>query len=63
MWLNQKQKDRAVLPKPKLIDYIGRFQKLFLNLVPTPKNSPKGPKNSPNGPEKVQNVVKSKTKS
>ena len=44
----------AVLPKPKLIEFIGMFQKWFLNLIPTPKNSPKGPKNSPEGPKKVQ---------
>ena len=29
MWPNLKQKVRAVLPKPKLIDYISRFQKCF----------------------------------
>ena len=29
MWPNLKQKVRAVLPKPKLIVYIGRFQKSF----------------------------------
>ena len=29
MWPNLKQKVRAVLPKPKLIDYIGRSQKSF----------------------------------
>ena len=27
IWRKWKQKDRAVLPKPKLIDYISRFQK------------------------------------
>ena len=29
MWPNVKQKVRAVLPKPKLIVYIGRSQKSF----------------------------------
>ena len=29
MWSNLRQKVRAVLPKPKLIDYISRFQKCF----------------------------------
>ena len=29
MWPNLKQKVRAVLPKPKLIVYIGRSQKSF----------------------------------
>ena len=29
MWPNLKQKVRAVLPKPKLIVYIGRSQKRF----------------------------------
>ena len=30
IWPNLKQKDRAVLPKQKLIVYISRFQKCFL---------------------------------
>ena len=30
IWPNQKQKDRAVLPKQELIVYISRFQKCFL---------------------------------
>ena len=29
IWPNQKQKDRAVLPKQKLIVYFSRFQKYF----------------------------------
>ena len=29
IWPKPKQKDRAVLPKPKLIDYLSRFQKCF----------------------------------
>ena len=29
MWPNLKQKVKAVLPKPKLIVYIGRSQKTF----------------------------------
>ena len=56
-----KKKDRAILPKPKLIDFIVSFQKLFLNMILTPKISPKGPKNSAKGPKKVQeapNVAK-----
>ena len=43
---NQKQKVRAVLPKPKLMVYIGRSQKNFLNLNPTPKIAPKHPKSA-----------------
>ena len=46
MWLNQKQKDIAVLPKPNLIVYIGRSQKMFLNLTLTPEIASKGPKKS-----------------
>ena len=41
-----KQKDRAVLPKPNLIVYLGRSQKRFLNLTSTPKKVPKGPKSA-----------------
>ena len=37
MWTNQKQKDGAVLPKAKLIVYIGRSQKKFLILTPNSK--------------------------
>ena len=29
IWLNLKQKDKAILPKQKLIVYISRFQKCF----------------------------------
>ena len=36
-----KNKDRAVIPKPKLIVYIDRFQNLF-ELQPKPKIAPKG---------------------
>ena len=51
---NQKQKDRAVLPKPKLIVYIDRSQKLFLNLIPIPKLALKDPKSV----KKAQNLTK-----
>ena len=51
MWENYKQKDRAVLPKPKLIVYFGRSQKKFLNLTPTPKIAPKGPKSAQKSPK------------
>ena len=39
MWPNLKQKVRAVLPKPKLIVYIGRSQKSFQN-GPQPYKKP-----------------------
>ena len=52
MWPIQKQKNRAVLPKPKLIDYIG--SKNVFEPDPDFKNNPKGQKNSPKGPKKVQ---------
>ena len=39
MWPNLKQKVRAVLPKPKLIVYIGRSQKSFWT-GPQPEKSP-----------------------
>ena len=43
IWPNEKQKDRAVLQKQKLIVYISRFQKCFW-AWPRPKNSPNGQK-------------------
>ena len=43
MWPNFKQKVRAVLPKPKLIVYIDRFQKGF-EPDPNHKKCPKGAK-------------------
>ena len=43
MWPNQKQYIRTVLPKLKLIVYIGKFQKVF-EPDPNPKNSPEEPK-------------------
>ena len=46
MWPNLKQKVRAVLPKPKLIVYIGRSQKSF-RIGPHPEKSPEGPKKRP----------------
>ena len=58
MWPNQKQKDRAVLPKPKLIVYIGRSQTKFLNLTQTPKTAPKGSKKGPKDPNCGQNKNK-----
>ena len=54
MWPNLKQKVRAVLPKPKLIVYIGRSPKKFLSLSPTPKIALKDPKNEKKGPKFVQ---------
>ena len=57
--------NRAVLPKPKLIDYIGRFQKLFLNLTTTPKLAPKDQKIAPKGLKSAKvapNVAKLKAK-
>ena len=50
MWQNQKHKDRAVLPKPKLTVYIRRSPKKFLSLTPTPKPAPKGSKKCQKGP-------------
>ena len=43
MWPNQKLKDRAILPKPKLIVYIVRSQKVFVP-QPNPQKGPEGPK-------------------
>ena len=39
IWPNEKQKDRAVLPKQKLIVYICRFQKCF-RAWPRPQKQP-----------------------
>ena len=39
MWPNLKQKVKAVLSKPNLIVYIGRFQKSY-QTGPQPKKSP-----------------------
>ena len=44
-----------------MIDYISRFQKIFLNLTPTPKIAPKDQKIAPKGP-KSANVAKFKSK-
>ena len=49
MWPKQKQKDRTVLPKPKLIVYIGKSTKMFLNLTQTPEIAPKGSKKCKKG--------------
>ena len=49
---------RAAFPKPKLIVYIGKSQKSFFNLTPTPKIALKGPK----GAKKAPIVAKIKTK-
>ena len=54
IWPNLKQKDRDVLPKPKFIDYKGRFQKLFPNLILTLKIAPKSKKIAPKGPKKCK---------
>ena len=53
-----KTKNRAGLPKPKLIVYIGRSKKKFLNLTPTPKLVPKGSKMYQKGPNCGQNENK-----
>ena len=45
MWSNQKQKDGAILPKTKLIVYIGRSQKTC-EPDPNPKNICMGPKSA-----------------
>ena len=50
------KKDMAVLPKPKLIVYIGRSQKVF-KLTSTTKIAPKDPKNAKRDP----NVAELKT--
>ena len=59
----KNKKDRAVLPKPKLIDFIGKFQKLVLNLTPPPiivskghKIAPKDHKIASKRPKKVQKI-------
>ena len=39
MGQNLKQKDRAILSKPKLMDYMCRFEKWCLNLILGQKNS------------------------
>ena len=48
--LNLNQKDRAVLPKPKLIVYIGKSPNIFMNLTPTRKIALKGPKSGKKAP-------------
>ena len=58
MWQNLKQKDRAVLPKSKLIVYMSRSQKSFLNQTQAPKKDPKGPKSAKMAP----NLAKLKRK-
>ena len=50
MWLNQKQKDRTVLPTSKFIIYIYRSQKKVFEPDPNPKNRPEGPKKFQKGP-------------
>ena len=50
IWPNEKHKDRAVLPKQKLIVYISRFQKYVLSDL--------DPKNSPKKSKKAQNLAK-----
>ena len=48
-----------------MIDYIGRFQKLFLNLTTTPKLAPKDQKIAPKGLKSAKvapNVAKLKAK-
>ena len=47
------EKDRAVLPKQKLIVYISRFQKSSLN-IPPPQKKPLTAKKAPKSPKKVQ---------
>ena len=43
MWPIQKQKDRAVLTKPKLIVYIGKSQKTAILASKGPKSAKKAP--------------------
>ena len=50
MWPELKHKVMAVLPKPKLIVYIGRSQKVF-EPDPSPKNSPEESKKYKKGLE------------
>ena len=60
-WLNQKQKDRAVLPKQ---NYIVRSH-IFFSFIPMPIITPKDLKSAnkgPKGAKKPQNLAKSKTK-
>ena len=54
IWPNEKQKDRAVLPKQKLIVYISRFQKYFLTW-PWPQKQPQQAKKiSPESPKSAK---------
>ena len=49
----------------KMIVYISRLQKCFLNFISTPKIGPKDKKITPKGPigaKEAQNVTESKTK-
>ena len=59
IWWNQKQKDRFVLSKPKLNDYISRH---VFERDPDSKNSPKGPKMAQKSAKEAQNFAKLKTK-
>ena len=66
IWRNEKQKDRAVLPKQKLIVFISRLHKFSFETDLTPKIAQKGKKKkSPEGPKKEKKeattVAKSKT--
>ena len=55
---NQKRKDRAVLPKPKLIVYIGKSPKICMNLTTTLNIAPNGPKSGKKGPNCGRNKTK-----
>ena len=55
---NQRQKYRAVPPKPKLIVYIGKSQKMFFEADLNPKKVPNGPKSA----KKTPIVAQLKTK-
>ena len=50
---DKKQKDRAVHPKPKLIVYTSRSQKIF-EPDPNPKTAPNGPTGAKKAPYGVE---------
>ena len=61
MWSIQKQKGRAVLPKPKWTICIDRSQKVF-EPDPNPNKSFKGPKKCQKGPKfgQIKNEISPK---
>ena len=52
--LHEKNKNRAILRKQKLLVYISKAQKSF-QVQPQPKDSPKGPEKDQNDFKKAEN--------